>query len=134
MSANERSFIDTNVVIHLLSGDAAKADRSEEIIAGGGVASVQVLNEFVSAARRKLNLSWVEIREVLAALRASLDVSAVTPAIHARALDIAETRGLHIYDASIVAAAVETGCTKVFTEDLQHGQVIDGVRIEDPYR
>src|SRR5688572_12302309 len=102
MSGNARSFIDTKVVIHLLSGDAAKADRSEEIIAGGGVASVQVLNEFVSAARRKLNLSWAEIREVVAALRASLDVSAVTPAMQARALDIAETRGLHIYDASIV--------------------------------
>ncbi len=133
MSASSRPFIDTNVIVYLASADAAKADRSESIVASGGVVSVQVLNEFVSVARRALALTWPEVREALAALNANLDVVAVTPAIQARAVDIAEARGFHIYDAAIVAAAIASGCDRVLTEDLQHGQIVNGVRIENPY-
>ena len=49
-------FLDTNVLLYLLSGDADKADRAEELIADGGVISVQVLNEFASVASRKFGL------------------------------------------------------------------------------
>ena len=63
-------FFDTNVVLYLLSADAAKADRAEELLAIGGTISVQVLNEFVAVASRKLRMPWIEIREVLAQIRA----------------------------------------------------------------
>jgi predicted nucleic acid-binding protein len=59
------SFFDTNVLLYLLSGDAAKADRAEAVLAWGGTISVQVLNEFAAVASRKLGLSYAEIREVL---------------------------------------------------------------------
>jgi len=133
MSAGELAFIDTNVCLYLLSADAAKADRSEHLINAGGVASVQVLNEFVSVARGKLRLDWSQTREVLDALYANLDIVAVTASMHSRAVGIAERSGVHIYDAAIIAAAIESGCNRVLTEDLQHGQIIDGVRIENPY-
>ena len=63
--ANERreDFFDTNVVLYLLSADTAKADRAEELLARGGTISVQVLNEFVAVASRKLRMSWIEMRE-----------------------------------------------------------------------
>ena len=56
MSGGE-DFFDTNVVLYLLSADTAKADRAEELLALGGTISVQVLNEFVAVASRKLCMS-----------------------------------------------------------------------------
>ncbi|MEZ5584156.1 MAG: hypothetical protein R3F37_16670 [Candidatus Competibacteraceae bacterium] len=53
MNANER-FFDTNILLYLLSSDGAKADRAEQLIATGGVISVQVLNEFAARASAKL--------------------------------------------------------------------------------
>ena len=133
MSA-EQAFIDTNVIVYLLSADPAKADRAEAVIAASGIVSVQVLNEFVSVARRKLALDWPEVREVLRAVRANCAVAALTAEIHDTALAVAETTGMHIYDAAIVAAAGANGCTLLYTEDLTHGQRIAGVRIENPFK
>lgn len=134
MSAADRVFIDTNVIVYLLSGGRAKADRAEALIAAGGVVSVQVLNEFVSVARRKLALDWSEVREVLRAVRANCAVAALTAEIHDRALTIAETTGVHIYDATIIAAACANNCTLLYSEDLTHGQRIDGVLIANPFK
>ncbi len=130
----ERAFIDTNVIVYLLSSDRAKADRAEAVVAEGGVVSVQVLNEFVSVARRKLALDWPAVREVLRAVRANCAVAALTEEIHDRALTVAEKTGVHIYDAAIIAAASANNCKRLYTEDLTHGQRIDGVRIENPFK
>lgn len=54
------SFFDTNVLVYIASGDAAKAAVAEAIIGQGGVVSVQVLNEVTNVARRKMRLSWHE--------------------------------------------------------------------------
>ena len=68
MSASE-PFIDTNVLLYLLSDDPRKADRAESIIEAGGVISVQVLNEFASVALRRLSLPISPVKELLATLR-----------------------------------------------------------------
>ena len=82
MSGAKRPFLDTNIIVYLMSGDVAKASRAESLIAGGGVISTQVLNEFTSVARRKLALSWPETAEVLQALKANLEVVPLTLSIH----------------------------------------------------
>lgn len=63
------SFIDTNVLIYLASGDPLKANRAEEIIGGGGVISVQVLNELANVARCKMRMSWPELQAFTATIR-----------------------------------------------------------------
>jgi predicted nucleic acid-binding protein len=73
-----RAFFDTNVLLHLLSEDSAKADRAEELLAKGDILSVQVLNEFAHVARRKLRMSWVEVAEVLDTVRAVCTVEPLT--------------------------------------------------------
>jgi predicted nucleic acid-binding protein len=73
MSASD-DFFDTNVLLYMLSGDPAKADRAEALIGAGGVISVQVLNEFASVASRKLGLQFTEIREILTTVRAVCSV------------------------------------------------------------
>jgi predicted nucleic acid-binding protein len=134
MSGAKRRFFDTNIVVYLMSGDAAKASKAESLIASGGVVSVQVLNEFTSVARRKLALTWAETEEVLVALKANLEVIPLTLTVHERALALASAHELSIYDASIVAAALEGGCDAVLSEDMQHGQKFAALRIENPFR
>ncbi len=119
------AFFDTNIVLYLLSADATKADQAEELIAGGGRVSVQVLNEVASVARRKLGLSWPEILDITAQLRAVCPVVPLTVETHERGLQLAERFGFSVYDSMIVASALLAGCTILYTEDLQDGQVVD---------
>ncbi len=58
---NDRVFFDTNVLLYLLSGNAARANRAEALIAGGGVVSVQVLNEFASVTSKKLHMTGLKL-------------------------------------------------------------------------
>ncbi len=128
------AFFDTNVLLYLLSKDAAKADRAEALLAAGGVISVQVLNEFVAVALRKLGLTWPEIHEVLGTAQSVCQVEPMTVATHARGLAIAERYGFSIYDSLIVAAALLAGCEVVWTEDLQDGQRIeDRLTVKNPF-
>ena len=128
------SFFDTNVLVYLASDDATKADRAESAIAAGGAISVQVLNEFAAVARRKLDMSWEETNEALLAIRALCE--APTPLsieTHQAALEIAARYGYHIYDALILAAALESHCDILYTEDMQNGQSIGPLTIRNPF-
>jgi predicted nucleic acid-binding protein len=119
------AFFDTSVVLYLLSDDAAKADRTEELIAQTGVISVQVLNEFAAVAKRKLALSLPEVREVLGTVRSLCVTHPLTEESHDLGLEIAERHGFSMYDSMIVASALLAGCKTLYSEDLQHRQVID---------
>ena len=76
------SFFDTNVLVYLASGDAAKADRAEAILAAGGAISVQVLNELANVARRKMRMSWDDTHAFLSMLRGLLTVHPLTVETH----------------------------------------------------
>ncbi len=118
-------FFDTNVVFYLLSEDAAKADRAEELLAAGGRVSVQVLNEFAAVASRKLGMGWMDIGEILTQVRAVCPVEPLSIETHERGLAIAARYRISVYDAMIVASALLAGCKVLFSEDLQHGQVFE---------
>ena len=132
MNASD-AFLDTNVLLYLLSSDPAKADRAEALAAAGGVISVQVLNEFVSVASRKLRMSMSEIREVLSAIRAVCTVEPLSIQTHDLGFDLAQRFGLTIYDALIVAAALLAKCRIVYSEDLQDGQIIESLTVRNPF-
>jgi len=128
------TFFDTNVLLYLLSEDAVKADRAEELLANGGVISVQVLNEFAAVTSRKLGMSWREIRDVLLPIRSVCEIEPITVEAHDRAVELAERYGLSFYDAMIVASALLAGCKTLYSEDLQDRQVIDRqLRIRNPF-
>ena len=129
------SFLDTNVLVYLASEDAAKANQAEAVLAAGGVISVQVLNELANVARRKMRLSWPELRALLETLRSFLTVHPLTVEIHEAGLALAERYGFSLYDAMIVASALDAGCDTLLSEDMQHGMVLDeGLRILNPFR
>jgi predicted nucleic acid-binding protein len=127
------SFFDTNVLLYLLSKDAAKADRAEALLASGGIVSVQVLNEFASVASRKLAMTISEIREILSIIRAICVVKPLDIETHELGLDMVERHRFSIYDGMIIAAAVRAGCIILYTEDLQQGQMIEKLQIRNPF-
>ena len=128
------SFIDTNVLIYLASGDKAKADRAEQIVGDGGIIRVQVLNEVTHVARRKMGLSWTKTEAFLSMIRGLLLVRPVTLEVHDTGLALAQRYGLSTYDAMIAAAALLAGAETLWSEDMQHGMLLDGrLRIVNPF-
>jgi len=129
------SFFDTNVVLYLASSVQAKADRAESLIAGGGSISVQVLNEITNVARRKMQLTWPEIQAFLTSIRGVMAVEPLTVETHEAGLGLAERYGLSVYDAMIAAAALQANCDTLWSEDMQHGAILnDRLRIANPFR
>jgi predicted nucleic acid-binding protein len=120
------SFLDTNVLVYLASGDAAKADRIEALLASGCTISVQVLNEIANVARRKMRLGWEETHDFLGMVRALTTVEPVGIETHDEGLRLAARYTLSIYDGMIVGAALLAGCETLWSEDMQ-----DGLRIDD---
>ena len=128
-------FFDTNVLIYAVAQDDPRSTQAEVLLEAGGVLSVQILNEFVSVARRKILMSWGEVKEALDAFRILCPSPLpITMKMHEAALTIAEKHGFGIYDALIVAAACEARCATLYSEDFQDGQTIDGqLTIRNPF-
>ena len=123
--ASAKVFFDTNVLLYLLSADAVKANIAESIVAKRGVISAQVLNEVASVARRKMGMTFPEIRALLSPIHRICEVAPVTLDTHIHGMGIAERYGYNVWDALIVASAVLADCEILYTEDLQHGQVLE---------
>jgi predicted nucleic acid-binding protein len=126
------NFFDTNILLYALD-TGTKSLRANELIAGGGVVSVQVLNEFLDVARRKLKLDPISAATFLNQLVNDLEIVDLTRPIQDRAVEIMLTTNTGIYDANIVAAAELAGCDVLYTEDLNDGQRIGRVTIRNPF-
>jgi len=131
---NDKAFFDTNVILYAFRQEDKRSQVAETLLAAGGVLSVQVLNEFVAVARRKLDRSWEEIRHALDILRVFCpEPVPLTVETHERAVQIAERYGYSIFDSLIVAAAIYAGASTLYTEDMRDGQAIDGLTIRNPF-
>lgn len=134
MSAGEK-FFDTNVLLYLLLGDAAKADRVEAELSAGGVLSVQLLNEFASVASHKLDMSIADMPEALAAIRAVCTIVPIEKGTDDLGLQIVGSHGLSIHDAMIATSALLARCKTLVSEDLQDRQIIGGrLMVRNPFR
>jgi predicted nucleic acid-binding protein len=131
-----KDFLDTNVLIYAVAKNDPRASRAEALLASGGIVSIQSLNEFVSVARRKLGMSWKEVREFVDLICILCpDPISVSLDTHKAAMAIAEKYGYRIYDALVASAALEAGCKTLYSEDLQDGQIINRqLTIRNPFR
>jgi len=127
-------FLDSNILIYAFTADP-RAVAAQALLERGGAISVQTLNEFANVARRKLRMSWRELRRALDAIRAVCPtILPVDIDIHADAMRIAERHNFGIYDAVVIACALRAKCETLWSEDMQHGMVIDRrLRIADPF-
>ena len=130
-----KAFFDTNVLIYAFAQNDPRSETAEAFLAAGGLVSVQVLNEFVAVAVRKLGMPWGDVLEALAAIRTLCpSPMSLTVDTHESALRIAQQFGYRIYDSLVVAAALEAGCDTLYSEDMQHGQVIEALTIRNPFK
>lgn len=133
----ERVFLDTNVLVYADDRDAgAKRRKARAILRdafadGAGVVSTQVLQEYFVIATRKLGED-ADVARRKVELLAKLDVVQVDVEMVLAAIDLHRLRSISFWDALVVKAAVAGGCARLLTEDLQDGEVIDGVRVANP--
>ena len=134
-------FIDTNLFIYQLeTADQAKATVANRIIregieTGNACISFQVVQECLNTILRKaeIGLSTEQASQYLdASLAPLLRVYPSIP-LYQRSLEIQSRYRFGFYDSLIVAAALEAGCTTLYSEDLQHGQIIGELRVENPF-
>lgn len=128
------NFLDSSILIYIATLDDAKIARSSELLHDDCIVSVQVLNEITSVLRRKRKLPWEKVREFLDTVRQLARVMPLDEDCHQISLNIAERYGFSVYDSIIVGAALQAGCPILYSEDMQHGQSIDGLlTIVNPY-
>lgn len=135
MNATPGEFLDSNVLVYAFTSDP-RAHKAQELLARGCTAGVQGLNEFVNVARRKLGMTWVEVRDALAAIRTLCPtILPIDIDTHTDALQIAERYRLSVFDALMVTAALRVDCRILWSEDMHDGLIVEGrLRIANPFR
>jgi predicted nucleic acid-binding protein len=135
---SERTFIDTNVFVYAEDADEPEKRKvAQQLIkelteAGRAVISTQVLMEYIAAGQRHLGLTPAECRQGVLVM-SHLDVVMIRSEHVLGAVDLASLYSLSCWDALILKTASASGCGRLLTEDMQDGQVIDGVRIDNPF-
>ncbi|MHB8765373.1 MAG: PIN domain-containing protein [Deferrisomatales bacterium] len=128
-------FLDTNVLVYAMDADAGEkqqtARRSLREVAGNAVVSTQVLQEFFVVATRKLGVAPAVAKSVFHALR-RFETVTVTADLIEQAADCSMVHQLSFWDALIVVAAESARCPELWTEDLNPGQIIRGVKVVTP--
>jgi predicted nucleic acid-binding protein len=122
------SFLDSNIVLYAYGDHASKSRIANRLLAEYPCISTQVINECSHVMRRKLHWTPDKIAE-------EMEVLLVFDIRHIRlAWQIAARYGFSHFDSLIIATALEAHCEQLFSEDLQHGQIIeDRLRIVNPF-
>lgn len=131
----KKIFFDTNTLLYLLSSDSKKADWVSSNLQQSNVISVQVLNEFTSASLRKIKISHAELDEFLDLFTSIFSVIKLDMETFNTGLMISRQYGYQHYDSMIIAAALEAGCERLYSEDMQHRQIINKkLQIVNPFK
>lgn len=133
-------FIDSNVLVYLFDrDDDRRRNIAQDLLAqayrDAAVISFQVVQETLDVLTRKFKppMTREDAQAALDDVLAPIWRVQPSPMLYARALDIQQRQGFAFYDSLIVAAALEAGCKRLWSEDLQHGQRVSTLRIENPF-
>ena len=130
-------FIDTNILTYTVdNNDKAKQKKCRNVLRtiiknNNGVISTQVLQEFFVAMTKKLGINPLNAKDILHSFR-NFETVIITPDMINSAVDCSILKNLSFWDSLIVVSAEHAKCTCLFTEDLNAGQIINGVEIVNP--
>jgi len=133
-----RVFLDTNILVYADDWDSGvRREKARAILENvfsdrTGVVSTQVLQEYFAVATRKLKIDPATARKRVE-LIATLDVVRIDVPLILSAIDLTRLHSLAFWDALVVQSAKVAGCRVLLTEDLQHGQLFDVLRVENPF-
>lgn len=139
MSDNAKVFFDSNILVYFADGaDLQKQQLAGQIIKNAvindnGIISTQSLQEFFAATTRKLLCSKEKAREYLENFGESLTVEQVSVAHILKAVDISIKNQFSFWDSLILAAAIKSGCSICYSEDMTNGQIVEGIKIINPF-
>ena len=134
------AFLDSNILVYMFDDtDPVKRQRAGEVVSRSlehqtGCISYQVVQETLNVLIHRLGVSLDDATQLLEDILVPLWQISPTPQMYRRGLDLQGRYGFSFYDSLIVAAALEAGCTRLYSEDMQHGQQIQSLTIQNPFR
>jgi predicted nucleic acid-binding protein len=133
----DKVFFDTNVWIYLYSEDTKKKNIAESLISNyfeNIVISTQILNEMYSTISKKSVNAQARVKDIIIETIANFNVTDISTFDVIKAMEIKERYGFSYWDSLVIASALESGCSILFTEDLQHNQLIENsLKIINPF-
>jgi predicted nucleic acid-binding protein len=131
---SDKFFVDTNILIYTVGNIMPKKDIAVGLITGQTAISTQVITETINVMYRKLKYEYSEIRIVINKFIEEMELYAITGHTIRTALNIAEKYGYSYFDSQIIASALEHDCSVLYSEDMQHNQIIEKrLRIINPF-
>ena len=136
-----KTFLDTNILVYCFDQNQqqkqtiAMALVAEALQSGNGIISWQVMQEFLNVATRKFAKPLTAEDAGLYLQKVLVPLCQVYPDlnVYQTALEIQQKTAYSFYDSLILAGAIQAGCSVIFTEDMQHGQQVGGLRIINPF-
>jgi predicted nucleic acid-binding protein len=134
--SNDRVFLDTNILVYAYSitemgkKEIALRILEEEIVC----MSTQVINEFIWVMNRKYGAGMFHIKPIVKALFELYNIALIDHRLIDQAIELSTRFCFAYWDSLIVASAIEAGCDRLISEDLTHGQMIDGTMIQNPFK
>lgn len=118
-------FFDTNIILYALSDETRRKEQVVELLDNGCTLSTQVLAESANVMRRKFGCSLTEIEGFHDTLLGICRLQCIESTTIRQALLVAGRYGFSVYDSLIISTALDAGCATLYSEDMQHGQLID---------
>ncbi len=130
-----KKFFDTNIIAYTY--DTAEPEKYEIastlLPQSFAVTSTQVLGELSNVLSGKFKFSWSSIKDVLRQITSKFQIHVITTTTILKAVSLSERYKYSYYDSLILASAIEAECSILYSEDFQHNQIIEGVRIVNPF-
>lgn len=130
----DKYFVDTNILIYSIGNVIPKKIISVNLMCKNAVISTQIITESANVMSRKLKYGYSEIRSITDKFAEEMNLHIITHHTIRTSFDIAERYGYSYYDSQVIASALESACAILYSEDLQHNQLIENrLRIINPY-
>ncbi len=133
---SDKIFFDTNVLVYCYT----QTEPNKKLVAMGlaqspdAWVSTQVLQELSNTLRKKFGKDWAEIMLTVEEVRQNFEIFVNQPETLQDAIRIADLYGYSFYDSLILSSSLSVGCSILYSEDMQNGQMIDGVlKIINPF-
>jgi len=131
---SDKYFLDTNILIYTVSNVIFKKNIAVELLGKNPVISTQIISESANVMHRKLNFDYQKIRRITDKFAEKGILRTITHHTIRTTLDVAERYGYSYYDSQVIASALENDCDILYSEDLQHNQIIEErLRIVNPF-
>jgi len=133
----DKAFLDSNIILYSYSEtEYDKNNIANELIFSieNSLISTQVINEVTNILYKKFKIDTANIKNVILEIDSCIDIVSFSLDTQIKAVEIKDKYKLQYYDSLIIATALENGCTTLYTEDMQHNQIIENqLRIVNPF-